>query len=75
MYLAFRNQGQGPITHGLKSIDRFYDTILPCPTLVLSGKNEPEILCIPYRCRLKCTDRASVVCYIPYTYGYFFTDP
>ena len=43
MYLIFRNQGQGPITHGLKSLDRFYDTMLPCPTLVLSGKDEFKI--------------------------------
>ena len=43
MYLVFRNQGQGPITHGLKSFDKFYDTMLPYPTLVLSGKDEIKI--------------------------------
>ena len=30
MYLVFRNQGHGPITHGLKSFDRIYNTMLPC---------------------------------------------
>ena len=30
MYLVFRNRAQGPITHGLKSFDRFYNTMLPC---------------------------------------------
>ena len=34
---------QGPITYGLKSLDRFYDAILPCPTVVLSGKDEFKI--------------------------------
>ena len=43
MYHAFRNQGQGPITHALKSLDRFYDAMLPCPTVVLSGKDEFKI--------------------------------
>ena len=43
IYFVFRNQGQGPITHELKSLDRFYDTMLPCPTLVLSGKDEFKI--------------------------------
>ena len=43
MYLVFTNQGQGPINHGLKSFDRFYDTMLPCPALVLSGKDEFRI--------------------------------
>ena len=43
MYFVFRIQGQGPITHGLKSLDRFYDAILPCPTVVLSGKDKFEI--------------------------------
>ena len=43
MYLVFRNQGQRPITHGLKSLDRFYNTRLPCPILVLSGKDEFKI--------------------------------
>ena len=35
MYHIFRNQGQGPTTHELKSLDRFYDAMLPCPTVVL----------------------------------------
>ena len=43
MYLVFQNQGQGPITHGLKSLDRFYDTMLPCCILALSGKDELKI--------------------------------
>ena len=43
MYLVFRNQGQGRITHGLKCLDRFYNTMLPCPTVVLSGKDEFKI--------------------------------
>ena len=43
MYLVFRNQCQGPITHGLKSLVRFYDTTLPCSTLVLSGKDDFKI--------------------------------
>ena len=43
MYRVFGNQGQGPRTHGLKSLDRFYDALLPCPTVVLSGKDELKI--------------------------------
>ena len=43
MYHVFGNQGQGPITHGLKSLDRFYDAMLPCPTVVLSGKDDFKI--------------------------------
>ena len=43
MYSVFRNQGQGPITQGLKSLDRFYDAILPCPTVVLSDMDEFKI--------------------------------
>ena len=43
MYLVLRNQGKGLITHGIKSLDRFYNTILPCPVLVLSGKDELKI--------------------------------
>ena len=43
MYHVFRNQGQGPTTHGLKSFDRFYDAMLPCPTLVLSVEDEIKI--------------------------------
>ena len=42
-YRVFRNQGQGPITRGLKSFDRFYVATLPCPTVVLSGKDEFKI--------------------------------
>ena len=30
MYHVYRNQGQGPVTHGVKSIDMFYVAILPC---------------------------------------------
>ena len=40
MYRVFRNQGQGPTTHGLKSLGRFYDSMLPCPTVVLSAKDD-----------------------------------
>ena len=43
MYHVFWNSGQGPITHGLKSLDRFYDAMLPYPTLVLSGKDEFKV--------------------------------
>ena len=43
MYHIFRNQGQGPTTHGLKSLDRFYDAMLLCPTVVLSAKDEFKI--------------------------------
>ena len=37
MYHVFWNQGRG------KSLDRFYDAMLPCPTVVLSGKDEFKI--------------------------------
>ena len=43
MYLVFRIQGQGPITRGIKSLDRFYNAMLPCPIVVLSGKDEFKI--------------------------------
>ena len=43
MCCVFRNQGQGPITYVLKSLDRFYDAMLPSPTVVLSGKDEFKI--------------------------------
>ena len=43
LYHVFWNQSQGPIIHGLKSLDRFYDAILPCPTVMLSGKDEFKI--------------------------------
>ena len=42
MYHVLWNQGQGPITHGLKSLVRFYDAMLPCPTVV-SGEDELKI--------------------------------
>ena len=35
--------GQGPITHGAKSLDRFYVAMLPCPTVMLSGNHEFKI--------------------------------
>ena len=35
--------GQGSITHGVKSLDRFYVAMLPCPTVMLSGKHEFKI--------------------------------
>ena len=44
MYREFSDQGQGPITHGLKSLDRFYGALVPCPTAVLSGKDELKIV-------------------------------
>ena len=40
MYNVFRNQGQRPTTHGLKFLGRFYDAMLPCPTMVLSAKDK-----------------------------------
>ena len=43
MYLVFKNQGQGPTIHGLKSLDRFYDAMLSCLTVVLSAKDEFKI--------------------------------
>ena len=43
MFCVFRNQSQGPVTHGLKSLDRFYNAMLTCPTVMLSGKNEVKI--------------------------------
>ena len=43
MYHALRNQGQGPTTHGLKSLDRFYNAMLPCPTVMLPAKDEFKI--------------------------------
>ena len=43
MYSIFRSQAQGPITHGLKSLDKFYNAMLPCPAVVLSGKDEFKI--------------------------------
>ena len=43
MYCLYQNQGQGPITHGVKSLDWFYSATLPCPTVMLSGKHEFKI--------------------------------
>ena len=34
MYHVYRNQGQGPITHGVESLDRFYIGMLPWPTVM-----------------------------------------
>ena len=31
---VYRNQGQGPISHEVKSLDRFYVSMLPCPTVM-----------------------------------------
>ena len=41
--ICILDQGQGPITHGLKFLDRFYDAMLPCLTVVLIGKDEFKI--------------------------------
>ena len=43
LYHVFRNLGQGPTTHGLKSLDRVCDAMLPYPTVVLSAKDEFKI--------------------------------
>ena len=43
MYCVYQKQGQGSITQGIKSHDRFYITMLPCPTVMLSGKHEFKI--------------------------------
>ena len=43
MYRVYWNQGQGPITHGVKSLDRFCVAMLPCPVVMLSGKHELKI--------------------------------
>ena len=43
MYCVYQNQDQGPITHGVKSLDRFYVAMLPYPTVMLSGKHELKI--------------------------------
>ena len=32
MYHINQNQSQGPITHSVKSLHRFYVAMLPCPT-------------------------------------------
>ena len=43
MYSEYWNQGHGPINHGVKSLDRFYVAMLPCFTVMLSGKHEFKI--------------------------------
>ena len=40
---CIQNQGQAPITHGLKSLDRFYNAMLPCHAVVLSANDEFKI--------------------------------
>ena len=40
MYHVYQNQGQGPITHGVKSFDMFYVAMSPCPAVMyLVGVN------------------------------------
>ena len=34
MYRFYRNHGLGPITHGFKSLDRFYCSMLLCSTVI-----------------------------------------
>ena len=34
MYPVYQNQGQGPITHEVKFLDKFYVAMLPCPTVM-----------------------------------------
>ena len=41
---VYQVQSQGRITHSVKSLDRFYVAMLPCPTVMLSGKHEFQIL-------------------------------
>ena len=43
MYRVYRNQVQGPITHRVKSLDRFYIAMFPYPTVMLSGHHEFRI--------------------------------
>ena len=43
MYHVCQNQGQGPINHEIKSLDRFYVAMILCPTVILSGKHEFKI--------------------------------
>ena len=43
MYYVIGNQGQRPTTHVLKSLNRLYDAMLPCPAVVLSAKDEFKI--------------------------------
>ena len=42
MYRVYRNQGQGSITHGVKSLDMFYLAMLSCPIEMLSGKYDKK---------------------------------
>ena len=45
MYHVYQKQGQGPIIHGVKSLDRFYVAMLPCPTVSdVSSKHELKII-------------------------------
>ena len=34
MYPVYQNQSQGPLTHGVKFLDRFYVAMSPCPAVV-----------------------------------------
>ena len=43
MYHVYWIQGQGPITHGVESLDWFYIAMLPSPTMMLSSKHEFKI--------------------------------
>ena len=43
LYHVYRNQGQGPITHGVKFFNRLYVAMLACPTVLLSGRHELKI--------------------------------
>ena len=43
MYRVCGKQGEWPITHGVKFLDRLYVAILPCPTVMLSGKHEFKV--------------------------------
>ena len=43
MYHVYWTQGQGPITHGVKSLDRFYVSMLLFPPVMLSGKHKLKI--------------------------------
>ena len=55
MYHVFRNQGQGTITHGLKSLDRFYDAMLSGPTVVLFVKDKFKIFQLYMYCSCPLT--------------------
>ena len=43
MYRVYRNQDQGPLIHGVNSLDRFHVAMLPCPMVMLSGKHDFKI--------------------------------